>query len=464
MGKIWDAAHILRGQMDTAEYKNVILPLAFYKILSDRTEKKVQEILYGRDIHYKDAWNDHELKGVLTDSLLEENGYLIEPDDLYTSVAALAQEFRMDCTRLRNIYDKIEKSAEGRKMELFFDDLFQCPDIDDRRLCEFILVFFEDACYSDIDTLGENYMELIEMFAVSSGKKNGEYYTPRCLCKLTAGILNCYYSSIESLSDPACGSGALLMEVCRQIAVGFIHGRDTNPSAYRLIRMNALAHGWKNSMVFECGDTLLDESREIYQVQVANPPFSLRWNPIKSKKYPITAPRRFADYAFVQHIVYHMGEMAVVILPVGTLYRNGTEREIRFSLLKQNLVDTVIRLPGGLFSGTAVPVCIMILKRNRLDHSILFVDASEECVRKRGSCDMEESNIKRILHCIKARREERGFARVVEISELKDGNFMAFPHKQDKNEEYTMEQLAEMIVQKQKNILKMQEMIFNGVS
>jgi type I restriction enzyme M protein len=241
---------------------------------------------------------------------------------------------------------------------------------------------------------------------------------------------------LSKVLDFACGSGSLLLNVRTQLkketkgkgTIGKIYGQEKNITTYNLARMNMLLHGMKDTE-FEIfhGDTLLNQwdlfnqmnpSKKIkFDAIVANPPFSLRWEPndtlaedFRFKGYGL-APKSAADFAFLLHgfhflgtEIYLNGTMAI-ILPHGVLFRGGAEEKIRTKLLTENSIDTIIGLPANLFYSTGIPVCILVLKKCKKKEDILFINASEHFNKEKRQNTLDEKHINKIVETYQYRRD-----------------------------------------------------------
>lgn len=460
MSEIWKAASVLRGTMDAYAYKDVVLSLIYYRYLS-RNVKRTAELFLESGEDYENAWKCKEKQSWLKRKI-SSLGYCIAPENLYDRFLSLSEKGLMTYEILDQSFQALKASSKGLDSEDFFSDLFHIQPMDNLTLSRLIVAMRNDDVKSG-DLLGEEYMEFLNWFVDCSGKKGGEYYSPDCLCRLVAGLVGIYYDHIESLSDPSCGSGSLLLSVCKEIEVEHVHGRDLNPSAYRLAKMNAMLHSLDyRNVKFELGDSLMDTGNEIYQVQVANPPFSLEWKPFKSEKYPISLSGQRADYAFVQHIIYHMQETAIVILPLGTLYRQN-EKKVRKWLIENNYIETVIKLSGKLFHGNKVPVCIMVFRAYRDDREILFIDASREFVKKKNGNMLAQENIRKIVNAAQNRKDITGFAKLIKTSELDDYCLNISIIQDEEKETHSFSELNRFIRDRRREVLEMEEFLSREV-
>ena len=220
-------------------------------------------------------------------------------------------------------------------------------------------------------------------------------------------------------------------------SVGKIYGQEKNITTYNLARMNMLLHGMKDTE-FEIfhGDTLLNQWDELNEMNpakkiefdaiVANPPFSLRWEPneamgedFRFKSYGL-APKSAADFAFLLHGFHFLGKEGTmaIILPHGVLFRGGAEERIRTKLLKDNHIDTVIGLPSNLFYSTGIPVCILVLKRCKRHDDILFINASEHYEKGKRQNTLGEDHFEQIIDTYKYRNEIPRYSKRVSMEEI----------------------------------------------
>ncbi|WP_164674975.1 type I restriction-modification system subunit M [Anditalea andensis] len=308
---------------------------------------------------------------------------------------------------------------------------------------------------TDSDTLGDAYEYLIGQFAAGSGKKAGEFYTPQQISTILSEIVTLDSQDpatgkkkrLDRILDFACGSGSLLLNVRTRIkenggSVSKIYGQEKNITTYNLARMNMLLHGMKDSE-FEIfhGDTLLNQWDELNQLNpskklefdgiVANPPFSLRWEPndtlaedFRFKSYGL-APKSAADFAFLLHGFHFLskeGTMAI-ILPHGVLFRGGAEERIRTKLLKDNHIDTVIGLPSNLFYSTGIPVCILVLKKCKKQDDVLFINASEQFEKGKRQNSISQGHLDEIISTYQYRTEKDRYSRKVSMEEIEKNGY-----------------------------------------
>jgi len=286
--------------------------------------------------------------------------------------------------------------------------------------------------------LGSSYEYLIGQFAATAGKKAGEFYTPPGPAELLCRLACLGLSDAESAADPACGSGSLLLRLRNHVNVRNYYGQELTPTSYNLVRMNMILRGipYSRFKIF-CGDTLENDGfGELkLRVQVANPPYSAKWSADarftadpRFRDCGRLAPKSRADLAFVQHMAYHMdGDgRAAVLLPHGVLFRGGSEEAIRKHLiLEMNVLDAVIGLPANLFFGTGIPVCALVLKRERAGNSgnVLFIDASGGFEQGKSRNVLRQCDIDRIVAAYARREDVDKYAHVAMIREIEENGF-----------------------------------------
>ena len=450
--KLWAMANNLRGTMEAYEFKNYILGMIFYYYLSKREEDYMVNLLKDDGITFEEAWEDEEYKEAVIEEALRDLGYLIEPQYLFRNMVRMVENNNFDIEFLQAAINSIMESTMGADSQEDFENLFDDMQLDSTKLGRTVKdrsavmgriiatladigIDMED---TKIDVLGNAYEYLIGQFAATAGKKAGEFYTPagpaELLCRLACDGL----TDVKEVCDPTCGSGSLLLRLQNYANVRMFYGQELTAQTYNLARMNMILRGvpYRNFKIFN-GDTLVDDNFEghKFRVQVANPPYSAKLaNPTamaddpRYNEYGKLAPASKADFAFVQHMVYHMDDdgRIAVLLPHGVLFRGGAEETIRrYMIEKLNVIDAIIGLPANLFFGTAIPVCVLVLRKDRKGNTdnILFIDASREFTPGKNQNVLEELHINKIVDTYKARSEVEGYAHVAAISEIIDNDW-----------------------------------------
>lgn len=447
--KLWAMANDLRGNMEAYEFKNYILGLLFYKELSDRTEKFVAELLQEDNTTFEVAWNDPEYKEAIVDEMLIKLGYVLEPKYLFTKMLELIRKDEFSIDYFEEAINSIIASTQGQDSEADFDGLFEDMDLKSSKLgkeikqrskligkvLQTIDSIEVDLGDTDVDVLGTAYVTLIGLFAQTAGKKGGEFYTPTNMSKLVARLATVGLTKVLNVADCACGSGSLLLQVGQYVDVSKYYGQELTSTTYNLARMNMILHGidYKNFNIINV-DTLEDDTTfadETFMVQVANPPYSANWSADsrfmdddRFSPYGKLAPKSKADFAFVQHMIYHManGDSRIsVLLPHGVLSRAGSEETIRKYIVKDlNLIDAIVGLPINCFQGTGTPVCCIVLKKERGENSnnICFIDASQHYTHGQALNHITDDDIEEIVKAYTERKDVDKFCHVADMSEI----------------------------------------------
>lgn len=474
LGKtLWAIANQLRGAMDADDFRDYMLSFLFLRYLSDNYETAAQKEL-GRD--YPEVadvarevplavWYANNPSDVqeFEKQMRRKVHYVVKPEHLWSSIANMA---RTQNAELLSTLQAGFKYIETESFESTFQGLFSEIDLSSPKLgktysdrntvlCSIIQKINEGLSEfsTDIDALGDAYEYLIGQFAAGSGKKAGEFYTPQQISDILSMIVTLDSQDprtgarkrIDSVMDFACGSGSLLLNVRKRMGskgIGKIYGQEKNITTYNLARMNMLLHGVKDTE-FEIfhGDTLVNEwdtlreqnpsKKPSFDAIVANPPFSLRWEPseamgedVRFKNHGL-APKSAADFAFLLHGFNYLKEDGVmaIILPHGVLFRGGAEERIRTKLLKDGHIDTVIGLPANLFYSTGIPVCILVLKKCKQHDDVLFINAAEHFVKGKRQNQLSQEHIDKIVSAYQQRNDEPRYSRRVSMDEIEKNDY-----------------------------------------
>lgn len=488
LGKtLWNIADDLRGAMNADDFRDYMLSFLFLRYLSYNYEESAKKELgkdypndTPKDVMSKlkvntplEIWYKKNPNEVLDfeKQMRRKIHYVIEPHHLWSNITELA---RTQNGELLGTLEDGFRYIENESFESAFQGLFSEINLNseklgktntdrNKKLCTIIQKIAEGIAdfSSDSDTLGDAYEYLIGQFAAGSGKKAGEFYTPQQISTILSEIVALdsqdptmgKKKKFDKVLDFACGSGSLLLNVRKRIkdndgTIGKIYGQEKNITTYNLARMNMLLHGMKDTE-FEIfhGDTLenqwnilneMNPSKKLdFDAIVANPPFSLRWEPndalaedFRFKSYGL-APKSAADFAFLLHGFHFLGKEGTmaIILPHGVLFRGGAEERIRTKLLKDNNIDTVIGLPSNLFYSTGIPVCILVLKKCKKEDDILFINASEHFEKVgrlnalREGENGEPNDIQKIVETYKFRNNLERYSRKVSIDEIEKNSY-----------------------------------------
>ena len=440
----WDACDTFRGVLDPAQYKDYILVMLFVKYISDiwndhyetyRREYRDDEVRIRRRLQRErfvlpEGSSFHDLY----ESRNEANiGELIN-----TALDALETGNRL---KLEGVFRNIDFNSEAnlgktgdrnRRLKTLLED-FNKPELDMR------------PSRVPGDVTGNTYSYLIERFASDAGKKAGEFYTPHKVSELVAKL--CAPKPGARICDPACGSGGLLIEAAQVVGNDdyALYGMEVNGSTWALARMNMFLHGADAARIEWC-DTLtapaLVENDRLMKFDnvVANPPFSLKkWGAEAASEDPYNRFRRGlppasrGDFAFISHMieiaVEHRGRVAVVVSH-GVLFRGAAEGRIRRKLIEDNLLDTVIGLPGNLFPAAGIPVAILVLDRSREygganagRKDVLFVDAGKDYQPGKNQNALLDAHVEKILKTCKERRDVEKYAHLAGFDEIAENDF-----------------------------------------
>lgn len=450
--RLWAMANALRGNMEAYEFKNYILGMIFYYYLSSKTEKYMSHLLRDDGISYSEAWANEEYRDAVIDEAIRDLGFVIEPQYLFKRLVEMVENRSFDIEYLQRAINSLMESTLGNDSQEDFDGLFSDMQLDSTKLghtvkdrsavmAKIISALDEidfDLEDTEIDVLGNAYEYLIGQFAATAGKKAGEFYTPAGPAELLCRLACLGLTDVKDAADPTCGSGSLLLRLKKYANVRNYYGEELTSTTYNLARMNMILRGipYRNFNIYN-GDTLENDCFDglKFRVQVANPPYSAKWSADNKfmedprfNEYGKLAPKSKADFAFVQHMVYHMDEdgRAVVLLPHGVLFRGAAEETIRKYLIqKLNVLDAVIGLPSNLFFGTGIPVCVLVLKKERNGNSdnILFIDASKDYEAGKNQNVLRDSDIDRIVETYMNRVDVDKYAHVASMKEIESNDF-----------------------------------------
>ncbi len=463
---IWQIANDLRGSVDGWDFKQYVLGMLFYRFISENLENHINNNQHKAG--YKD-FRYHELSDLEAETarkqIVDEKGFFILPSELFINVVKKsANDENLNMT-LEKVFRDIEGSAIGTPSEDSFKGLFDDIDVNSNKLGRTVvekneklsklMISIKDlqiGKYEDntIDAFGDAYEFLMTMYAANAGKSGGEFFTPQEVSELLAEIALVDFNSedkvmkesVNKVYDPAAGSGSLLLKFAKilgkdKVKQGF-YGQEINLTTYNLARINMFLHDIPfDKFNIAYGDTLKNPYHwddQPFDAIVSNPPYSIKWegnsNPllINDPRFApagVLAPKSKADLAFVMHILSWLstsGTASIVEFP-GILYRGGAEQKIRKYLIDNNYVDTIIQLPTDLFFGSTISTIIMVLRKNKKQNKVLFIDASKEFVRFDTKNKLSEENINKILQTVKFRKDIKYFSKYVDSKDIIENNY-----------------------------------------
>lgn len=436
--RLWGAANALRGPVDPADFKTYVFPVLFWKWLSDVW-----------DYEHAQAVSDF---GDELDEAIEADYHQFNlPEGTRWSQVTIHTSNLG--SRIGTALGKIEQANAATLAGIFGDAAWGNKE----RLPETALTALIDAFNGLLlnpdhvtnDLLGSAYEYLLQKFADESGKKAGEFFTPRQVVHLLVGILD--PKSGESVYDPASGSGGMLVETINNVRERGgdprtlrLYAQEVNLTTAAIARMNLFLHNIKDYKVVR-GDTLRSPGlREPngaltqFDAVIANPPFSLQnWGadtwPADPRSFCGVPPANNGDYAWIQHMISSMKDgtgRVGVVMPHGVLFRGGAEAKIRQCLVERDQLEAVIGLPPNLFYSTSIPACLLIFRakktKERMGH-VLFVDGSARYVRGKNQNHMSSEDMQAILDAYRTSEDPDGeggvVVRLVPVEEIRANSF-----------------------------------------
>ena len=445
--EIWDAACILRGNMDAAEYKQVVLGLIFLKYISDKFDAKYQELMDEGEGMEEDR-----------DEYAAENIFFVPPEARWKNVADKAHSPEIG-TAIDNAMTLIEK--ENPRLKGILPKNFARPELDKRRLGNVVDLFTNIRMKEHGDTrdiLGRTYEYCLAMFAEQEGKKGGEFFTPACVVRTLVEILKPFNGRVY---DPCCGSGGMFVQSAKFIQNHqgninniSVYGQDSNPTTWKMAQMNLAIRGIEANLGQFNADTFFNDCHPTLKADfvMANPPFNLsdwgadrlaedqRW------KYGVP-PSGNANFAWLQHMIYHLapnGKIGMVLANGSLSSQTGGEGDIRRKIIEDDLVSCIIAMPPQLFYTTQIPVSLWFLARNKKQkNKTCFIDA-----RKMGSMvtrrlrEMTDDDIAKIAQTFDAYENGtlenvKGFCAVATTEEIAKQDYILTPGRYVGIEEQT---------------------------
>ena len=450
--ELWATANALRGSMDAAEYKHVVLGLIFLKYISDAFEERHAAVLA--------EWGPEAAED--PDEYTAESIFWVPPEARWAHLKAQARQPSIG-QFVDDAMAGVERDNPALKDVLPKD--YARPALDKQRLGQLIdmvgniAVGDEDARSNDV--LGRVYEYFLGQFATAEGRKGGEFYTPRCVVRLLVEMLQPYSGRVY---DPCCGSSGMFVQSVEFIdahATGngnggkargdiSIYGQESNYTTWRLAKMNLAIRGIEGQIAH--GDSFHNDRHSDLRADfiLANPPFNVKdWGGERLAddrrwQYGVP-PKGNANFAWVQHIVHHLtpGGIAGFVLANGSMSSNQSgEGEIRKNLIESDLVDCMVALPGQLFYSTQIPACLWFLARDRNGGTlrdrhveVLFIDARQlGQLVDRTHRELTAEEIARIANTYQAWRseaaeyeDEPGFCRSVRLDELRSHDHVLMP-------------------------------------
>ena len=447
--KIWDAACVLRGNMDASEYKSVVLGLIFLKYISDRFDEKYEQLKAEGDGFEEDI-----------DEYTSEGIFFVPQGARWRDIAAKAHTPEIGVV-IDDAMRSIEK--ENKRLKDILPKNFARPELDKRRLGDVVDLFTNIQMHeqgSEKDILGRTYEYCLSKFAEQEGKLAGEFYTPSCVVRTLVEVLQPYHGRVY---DPACGSGGMFVQSAKFIENHSgnindisVYGQDSNPTTWKMAQMNLAIRGIDADLGKYNADTFFNDCHPTLRADyiMANPPFNLSdWGADKLQddvrwKYGIP-PASNANFAWLQHMIYHLapnGRIGMVLANGSLSSQSGGEGDIRKNIINADLVDCIVAMPTQLFYTTQIPVSLWFLsKTKKQPGKTLFIDA-----RKMGTMvtrklrELSEDDIKKIADTYNAfidgkLEDVKGFCAVKTTDDIAAQDYILTPGRyvgiEDKEED-----------------------------
>lgn len=455
--KMWSMLNETRGQIGLTAYKDYIFGILFYKYLSEKGQDWLNKTLRGESWEAVFEEDSHRAMDYMQRNL----GYAIQPGEFFEDWKRAIDEDRFNIGMMSDTFGHFNQQiafTAKADFEGIFDGMrFDSADLGSNAQARSSVMISmiellstpEFDLSGDSDNVSDIYEYLVAQFATVLASDMGQYYTPREISDVMARILTDGHEKKESFSiyDPTVGSASLLlttasyMENSHKRGVIKYFGQERDATPYRLARMNLMMHGVEyNDINIKHADTLESDwpdgvidgkdSPRMFDAVMANPPYSAHWNNNEREDDPRwreygVAPRTKADYAFLLHCLYHLDESGrmAIILPHGVLFRGAAERRIRKALIDRHQIEAIIGFPDKLFLNTSIPVCVLILKKNRSSSDILFIDASKEFEKIKSQNRLSSDNVDKIVDTVINRKEIDKYSSIATLDEIKENDY-----------------------------------------